>query len=104
MHVDALKHAYTSNDAVRAICDELASRQRNQNETKLLRMLSLLDNKGVSIRKPALIAGFRDLESAGCGKYMEGSPRMAITICLVCSDDERVQNCAGRRHRRTRAR
>ena len=72
MNVDELKAAYAANDAVRAICDEMASRQRNQNETKLLRMLALLENNGAAVRKPALIAGFRELHRVGCGEYVEG--------------------------------
>ncbi len=72
MNVEELKAAYLANDAVRAICDEMGARQRNQTETKLHRMLSLLGNDGASIRKPALIAGFRELQRVECGKYIEG--------------------------------
>ena len=72
VNIDELKAAYIANDAIRAICDEMAPRQRNQNETKLLRMLSVLENNGASVRKPMLIAGFRELQRVGCGEYVEG--------------------------------
>lgn len=69
MNIEELTEAYRRNGAVKAICDEMASRDRNQNETKLHRILHLL---GEDIKKADVIAGFRALEDAGCGRYVEG--------------------------------
>jgi hypothetical protein len=73
MNIDRLKSAYAGNRAVKVICDEMASRDRNQNETKLERMLKLgRDNGAEDLKKGEVIAGFRHLEEASCGKYIEG--------------------------------
>jgi hypothetical protein len=73
MNIEKVKAAYSGSKAVKAICDEMASRDRNQNETKLNRILQLLWTKGGDdIKKSEVIAGFRTLEEAGCGQYVEG--------------------------------
>lgn len=72
MQIDALRNAYNSDPAVTAICDEMASRERNQTETKLTRILARLRNDGRTVRKPDAIAGFRTLEECGCGQYVPG--------------------------------
>lgn len=73
MNTEKLKSAYGASKAVKAICDEMASRGKNQNETKLQRILQLLWAKnGEDLKKSEVISGFRSLEEAGCGKYVEG--------------------------------
>ncbi len=42
MNLKELRDAYSNDDSLRALCDNMASRQRNQVETKLKRMLKLL--------------------------------------------------------------
>jgi hypothetical protein len=61
-----------SNEAVKAICDHMGSRDRNQAETKMRRIMRHLTNDGFDLRRSELIAAFRELEGAGCGKYIEG--------------------------------
>ncbi len=73
MNTTALREAYSTNQALAAICDELASRQRRQQKTKLRRMLSLLEQTTDNPpKKHQLIAAFRVLEDLGVGKYVEG--------------------------------
>ena len=72
MDTDALRRTYAANQAAKAICDHLASRDRNQNETYLHRILFHLDQDGVDFSKAEVIGAFRALETADCGKYVEG--------------------------------
>jgi hypothetical protein len=72
MDTNALRRAYTNDPAVRAICDEMAGRERNQSETKLARILARLRANGIQIRKHEAIGAFRQLENGGCGQYVEG--------------------------------
>ena len=72
MNVQQLRDAYSSDPNVAAICDEMASRERNQSETKLSRILARLLNNGSSVRKNDAIASFRKLEESGCGQYIVG--------------------------------
>jgi len=72
MDTDELRTLYESNIAAKALCDLMGSRQRNQSETKLTRMLSLLKREGHEVRKGEVIGAFRELERIGCGQYVEG--------------------------------
>lgn len=72
MDTELLRRAYANNPAVKAICDHFACRDRNQNETKLHRILMHLEQAGYEVGKSDVISAFRSLESAGCGKYVEG--------------------------------
>lgn len=73
MQVERLQSVYMENDAVRAVCDNLAGRTYNQNETTLRRMLHHLEREGWDdIDKSDVIGAFRQLEDAGCGRYVEG--------------------------------
>lgn len=73
MDTAALQEAYSNNPALAAVCDELASRQRKQQSTKLRRMLSLLDQTTDNPpKKYQLIAAFRVLEDVNAGQYVEG--------------------------------
>jgi len=72
MLMDKLESIYSEDDAVRAICDHMAERSRNQNETKLRRIRYLLRKEGNEFPKSDLIAAFRKLAEAQCGTYVEG--------------------------------
>lgn len=50
----------------------MAGRDKNQTETKLHRMLKHLENDGFDFKRGEVIGAFRSLETAGCGKYVEG--------------------------------
>ena len=75
MELEKLKSAYNGNEIVSAICDHLSERERNQKETKLHRIIRHLNEDGYSVKKPDVIAAFRELETADCGKYIEGRHR-----------------------------
>lgn len=72
MDTEGLRRLYTENPAVKAICDEMSTRERNQTETKLKRILARLGKNGTDIRRHEAIAAFRLLEDCGCGQYIEG--------------------------------
>lgn len=72
MEVETLKSVYDSNQVVQAICDHMAARDKNQTETKLHRMLKHLESDGFDFKRGEVIGAFRSLETAGCGKYVEG--------------------------------
>jgi hypothetical protein len=72
MELDTLKSIYRQNKCVQAICDHLAARERNQTETQVKRILLLLEEEGSDFRKSEIIAAFKALEDAGCGRFVEG--------------------------------
>lgn len=67
-----LKRNYKENDAVRSICDHMAGRAKNQNETALHRLIHYFEKEGLDFKRSDLIAAFRLLEGSECGKYVEG--------------------------------
>ncbi len=72
MDTERLRQAYNEHYAVKAVCDEMAARERNQTETKLQRIIARLDQAAVDVRKADVIAAFRILEECGCGQYVVG--------------------------------
>ena len=72
MDTERLREAYKDDYAVKAVCDEMAARERNQAETKLRRMMARLSKDGIDVRKRDVIAAFRTLEECGCGQYVVG--------------------------------
>lgn len=73
MNVDKLRTVYQTNELVASICDELGNRTNNQRETKLLRMLSIVNQeREYPVRQGMLIAAFRELADCECGEYIEG--------------------------------
>lgn len=72
MDIEKLRASYEQNSAMKAICDHMDTRLRNQSETKLRRMIDILSRSGYDFRRAEVISAFRVLEEAGCGKYIEG--------------------------------
>jgi len=72
MELEKLRATYKHSDAVRTICNHMAARERNQNETKLHRIVRHLADDSVDLKRSEIIAAFRALEEADCGKYVEG--------------------------------
>ena len=72
MDAEGLKKLYENNNAVRTICDHMASRERNQRETKLKRILYLLSDEASPLKQPDAVIAFRELEKVGCGKFLVG--------------------------------
>ncbi len=72
MNIEALKKIYNDNEAVKSICDHMSDRSKNQNETALHRITHYLEQEGAEFKRSDLIAAFRLLENAECGRYVEG--------------------------------
>ena len=72
MNPEILVSVYEENEVVRAICAHMSQRSKNQNETTLHRMAYHLQQEGYDFKKSELIAAFRKLEEAECGRYVEG--------------------------------
>jgi len=72
MNTELLLEEYQENRVLKSICDNLANRPKNQNETLLHRMLAHLESDGLDIKKSDVIAAFRKLEETECGQYVEG--------------------------------
>jgi hypothetical protein len=72
LNVKALKALYSSDQAAKAVLDEFASRQRNQQTTKLEQLLFRLGNSGVGVAKADVIGVLRKLDEYGCGDFRTG--------------------------------
>ncbi len=73
MDINKLRQSYSVNAELAAICDELGNRTNNQKVTKLKPFLALLNrDRAEAIKQWKLIAAFRELETCGCGEYVEG--------------------------------
>lgn len=72
MKLDLLEKSYQENEALRAICDHMSNRSKNQNETALHRIVYYLEQEGYDFTRSDVIAAFRLLENSECGKYVEG--------------------------------
>lgn len=71
-NVKALKALYASGSVAKAVLDEFASRQRNQQTTKLEQLLFRLNNSGAVVAKADVIALLRRLDEIGCGDFRTG--------------------------------
>lgn len=72
LNLKALKALYSSDSAAKAVLDEFASRQRNQQITKLEQLLFRLNNSGVGVAKSDVITVLRKLDEYGCGDFRTG--------------------------------
>jgi len=67
MDIDKLRKLYTSNRGVRLLCDHMASRKKNQAETKVRVITSQLD-----LSREEVVEAFKELESVEVGRYLRG--------------------------------
>ena len=72
LNLKALKALYTFDSAAKAVLDEFASRQRNQQTTKLEQLLFRLNNSGVGVAKADVIGVLRKLDEYACGHFRIG--------------------------------
>jgi hypothetical protein len=72
MDLEGLQSLYQNDMLARCLFDHMASRKRNQRETKLRVMLLRLKGEGHEVGKSQLIALFRHLETLGIGRFVEG--------------------------------
>ena len=72
LNLKAIKALYASDSVAKAVLDEFASRQRNQQTTKLEQLLFRLSNSGVGVAKADVIGVLRKLDEFGCGDFRTG--------------------------------
>lgn len=72
INVEMLRDVYDNDDAAGVIFDDLAERNRNHRETSPESVMAILYQNDLSVDRADVIAFFRKLEAAGCGKYIEG--------------------------------
>jgi hypothetical protein len=63
---------YREDASVRAIVDHFASRERNQKETQVHRLETLLERDGSTLSRSAIIRAFRRLDILGIGRFIPG--------------------------------
>jgi hypothetical protein len=72
-NVDMLRQLYKQNPVAKAFFDHAARRERDQSETKVDRILVLLNGAGGhEFQRREIIDLFRRLQDQGCGQFVEG--------------------------------
>ena len=72
LNIDQLRELYSSNPTARAFLDTAAQRERNQSETKVERVLKVLNSDGYDISRGQVIDVFKSLQDIGCGQFVPG--------------------------------
>ncbi|MEE4211145.1 MAG: hypothetical protein V2I43_17995 [Parvularcula sp.] len=72
MENEKIIHLYNNDAAATAILDHFATRKRNQAETKVDRMMSVLTQEGYNLSRGDVVRVFRELEACGCGQFRVG--------------------------------
>src|SRR2546421_2138065 len=72
-NIDALQQLYKQNPVAKVFFDHIAGRERDQSETKVDRILLLLNRVGErEFQRREIIDLFRRLQDQGCGQFVEG--------------------------------
>jgi hypothetical protein len=71
-NIELLRQLYQQNPVAKAFFDHAARRERDQSETKVDRILVLLQAEGHSFPRRDIIALFRKLQELACGQFVEG--------------------------------
>ena len=72
LDIKAIKTLYSSDSVAKVVLDEFASRQRNQQKTKLDQLLLRLSNAGKAAPRTEVINVLRKLAEHGCGDFITG--------------------------------
>jgi hypothetical protein len=72
LNFKALKALYSAGPVSKSVLDEFASRQRNQQTTKLDQLLLRLSNAGKAAPRAEVISVLRKLDEYGCGNFITG--------------------------------
>lgn len=87
MNPDNLRKLYKKNKAARAFFDHAAQRLKNQNETKVDRILKVLREEGHDISRSDIIEVFREFEKEKLGNFVIGrrgwSSRFVWSMAIV---------------------
>jgi hypothetical protein len=67
-----LRAAYKEDESVHLIIDHFASRERNQKETQVDRLTTLLERDSATLSRSAIIRAFRRLDILGVGRFIPG--------------------------------
>jgi len=70
--LEGLRAAYKEDISMRLIIDHFAGRERNQNETHIDRLETLLERGGATLSRSAIIRAFRRLDVLGLGRFIPG--------------------------------
>lgn len=70
--IENLRELYSRSKVARAFFDHAARRERDQSETKVDRILTLLQAEGNLFSRSEMIALFKEIEKYGCGQFVEG--------------------------------
>jgi hypothetical protein len=72
-NVDMLRQLYKQSPVAKAFFDHAARRERDQSETKIDRVMVLLNRaEGHEFQRREIIDLFRRLQDQGCGQFVEG--------------------------------
>lgn len=72
MNDEALRELYTSSEVAKAFFDHMASRQRRQSETRVHRILEVLNRDGFDFSRRDIVDLFKSLQEIGCGRFYPG--------------------------------
>ena len=72
MEKEKLKELYGRDATAKIFFDHMASRQRNQSETKMERIMQLLADDGHTCSRGDIVAVFKNLEEYKCGQFVAG--------------------------------
>lgn len=97
MDTQKLRDLYNNNKVVSQLCNDMATRERNQSETKLSRMIARLEKAGTLVQKSEVIAAFKGLEDCGCGQYVVGRHGRSSRFVWAFSSLETCQAAQGKR-------
>lgn len=72
MNEEELKELYANSAIATAFLDHMAARRRNQSETKVDRVLTVLSNEGFEFTRGDIVDLLQKLEEFGCGQFVIG--------------------------------
>ena len=72
MDKEELQELYETDDTASAFFDHIATRKRNQSETKVKRILKLLMDEGTEVSRGNMIRLLKNLQELGCGQFVTG--------------------------------
>ncbi|WP_127475145.1 hypothetical protein [Sulfurivermis fontis] len=72
MKEEDLKDLYGKSEVAKAFLDHMASRQRAQSETKVDRILRVLNDEGFEFSRGDIVDLFQKLEEIECGQFVVG--------------------------------
>lgn len=72
MNQEGLQKLYKADETARIFLDHMSTRQRNQSETKVDRILKVLSREGHTVTRGDIIGLFRNLQDVECGQFVPG--------------------------------